>query len=135
MTELKRTLVEDILYPPHDPRKASDEYAKVHHKLVYELDSPCWICGITHSQGGKMETHHNHIEWAAANGVDLSLIIKDFPDLSDEDKLHDWIDSEGNMLVLCEKHHRGSRHGIHMITYPAWLLQRYQGKQWTFIGE
>lgn len=73
-----------------------------------------------------METHHQHLEWAAANGVDLQKIISDFPDIHDEVSLRTWLDSEGNMLVLCAKHHRGPRTGIHSITYPAWLLQRYQ---------
>lgn len=135
MSELRRTLLEDIMYPPHEPRKASTEYARVHHHLVYGLDEPCWICGIRHSTGGAMETHHAHVEWAAANGIDLALIVRDFPDLTDAPKLRDWLDSEGNMLVLCAKHHRGSRTGIHSITYPAWLLQRYQGKAWTFIAQ
>ena len=133
MSELNRTLEEAVAYPPHDPRKASAEYTKVHYKLVVDLDEPCWICGITHSQGGAMETHHSHIEWAAATGVDLKLVMQDFPSLTDEPKLREWLDSEGNMLVLCATHHRGSRKGIHMITYPAWLLQRYQGKSFTFI--
>lgn len=133
MSELRRTLVEDIFYPPHDPRKASAEYTRVHHHLVVVMDSPCWICGIRHSTSGAMETHHDEIEWAAANGIDLTRLIVDFPDITDEDKLKAWLDSEGNMLVLCETHHRGSRTGIHMVTYPAWKLQRYQGTDWTFI--
>jgi hypothetical protein len=69
-----------------------------------------------------METHHDEIEWAAANGIDLTRLIVDFPDITDEDKLKAWLDSEGNMLVLCETHHRGSRTGIHMVTYPAWKV-------------
>jgi hypothetical protein len=135
MSELRRTLVEDVMYPPHDPRKASAEYRHVHHHLVYELDEACWICGVRHSTGGAMETHHDHVEWAAANGIDLSLIVRDFPALTDTAALRHWLDSEGNMLVLCAAHHRGSRTGIHSITYPAWQLQRYQGKAWTFIQE
>ena len=133
MTELHRTLVEDVLYPPHDPRKASSEYRRIHKRLVVTMDEPCWICGIRHSEGGAMETHHAHVEWAAVNGIDLDLIIRDFPEIRDTVTLRHWLDSEGNMLVLCEQHHRGSRTGIHSITYPAWLLQRYQGKSWTFI--
>lgn len=134
MSELKRQLVEDVLYPPHDPRKASSEYRKTHHHLVVVLDTPCWICGIRHSNGGHMETHHDELEWAAANGVDLALITADFPAIDgDPEKLKHWLDSEGNMLVLCDVHHRGSRTGIHSITYPAWKLQRWQGKDWTFI--
>ena len=133
MTELRRTLIEDVLYPPHDPRKASSEYRRIHKRLVVTMDEPCWICGIRHSEGGAMETHHAHVEWAAVNGISLDLIIRDFPGIRDTVTLRHWLDSEGNMLVLCEQHHRGSRTGIHSITYPAWLLQRYQGKSWTFI--
>ena len=62
-----RTLTESVFYPPHDPRKASSEYKKVHHHLVYELDEPCWICGVRQSElpdGEHMETHHWHVEWA-----------------------------------------------------------------------
>ena len=135
MSELRRTLVEDILYPPHEPRRASSRYRRTHKHLVYEMDEACWICGIRHSTGGKMETHHQHIEWAAANGVDLDLVMRDWPALTDLAALREWLDSEGNMLVLCDVHHRGSRTGIHMVSYPAWVLQRYQGQGWTFISQ
>ena len=81
-----------------------------------------------------METHHDEIEWAAANGLDLALVMRDWPELSDMDKVREWLDSEANMLVLCDKHHRGSRTGIHSITYPAWKLQRLQGPGFTFIN-
>lgn len=146
MSELRRTLIEDIFYPPHEPRKASSEYKKTHHKLVVEMNEPCWICGVRHSDVLKMtpeqvklwqmETHHDELEWAAANGVDLATITKDFPViLADPVKLREWLDSEGNMLVLCATHHRGSRTGIHSITYPAWKLQRWQTKNWLFIPQ
>ena len=119
-----RTLTESIWYPDHDPRKASAEYKKVHQHLIYELDSPCWICGIRQSQlpaGEFMETHHWHVEWALVNRIDPSLIIQDFP----MDNLQEWLDSEGNMLVLCSEHHRHGLIGIHSITYPAWVAQRW----------
>ena len=135
MSELRRTLLEDVMYPPHEPRTASAEYARVHHHLVYELDEPCWICGIRHSTGGKMETHHDEIEWAAVNGVDMQLVMRDWPALTDRDKLREFLDSEGNLLVLCAAHHRGGRTGIHSITYPAWKLQRLQGPGFTFIAQ
>jgi len=120
--EVTRTLTESIWYPAHDPRTASREYREVHKYLVFELDTPCWVCGVRHSQGGAMETHHWHIEWALANRVDPKLIIADFPDASD---IKQWLDSEGNMLVLCEEHHRHGLTGIHSITYPAWVAQRW----------
>ena len=145
MSELKRNLVEDVFYPPHEKRKASALYKRTHKKLVYELDEPCWICGIRHSDWTKitnpvdqkryqLETHHDELEWAAANGVDLKKISADFKEIMDDpQKLRQWLDSENNMLVLCATHHRGARTGIHMISYPAWKLQRWQGHEWTFI--
>ena len=73
-----------------------------------------------------METHHWHVEWALANRIDPDKIIADFPALGAADKPHlrQWLDSEGNMLVLCEAHHRHGLYGIHMIKYPAWAPQR-----------
>lgn len=127
-----RTLTETVWYPPHVPRKASAEYARVHHHLVYELDEPCWICGVRHSTGGAMETHHWALEWALANAVDPKLVAPDFePDRliaasADDAWLRQFLDSEANLWVLCENHHRGGLHGIHMVTMPAWIAQRYE---------
>ena len=126
-----RTLTESIWYPEHDPRKASAEYKKVHHHLVYELDEACWICGIRQStlpKGEHMETHHWALEWALANAVDPVLILADFPTMgeADEPHLRKWLDSESNLFVLCERDHSGGQHGVHMITMPAWIAQRYK---------
>lgn len=130
-----RTLEETVWYPDHDPRRASAEYERVHHHLVYELDEPCWICGVRQSQlpaGEHMETHHWHVEWALANSLDPAKIIEDFPDIgtADNDHLRAWLDSEGNMLVLCPTHHRHGLYGIHSITYPPWVTQRWQTAGW-----
>jgi hypothetical protein len=135
MSQLNRRLDERVAYPPHPPRKSSSTYTRTHHHLVYVMDAPCWICGIRHSQGGAMETHHYRFEWASQFGLDLAKVEADFPDLTDQAKLAEWVDSEGNMLVLCATHHRAQLEGIHMITYPAWLLQRYQGDEFAFIEQ
>lgn len=139
MSELKRDLTEDIFYPPHDPRKASSRYRKTHDFLIKKLDTPCWICGIRRSDVLKfsdekvrrhwqLETHHFNVEWAAQNGISIEKITQDWPELTDREKLAEWVDSESNMLVLCAVHHRAGRTGIHSITYPAWRLQRWQGE-------
>ena len=125
-----RTLDEIIAYPEHAPRKASYEYKRVHKHLVYELDEPCWVCGVRQSQlqaGQHNETHHAILEWALEGAANPSLILADFPEMgaADDPHLRQWLDSEGNMLVLCSLHHRGAMKGIHMITYPAWIAQRY----------
>lgn len=132
-----RHLTESIYYAEHDPRSVSPEYRRVHHHLVYELDEPCWICGVRNSTLGdsaqnpkgakQMETHHWHIEWALASRVDPKLILADFPAMghADEPHLREWLDSEGNMLVLCDVDHRHGLFGIHMVSYPAWVAQRW----------
>jgi hypothetical protein len=135
MATLHRTLDELVAYPPHEPRSESPTYVKTHHHLIYTLDAPCWVCGIRHSTGGAMETHHFHFEWAAQNGLDLAKVTADWPKLTDRLKLAEWVDSESNMLVLCAAHHRGKYTGVHEITYPAWLLQRYEGSEWTFVDQ
>lgn len=160
MTELRRTLLEDVFYPPHDPRKASAEYTKTHKLLVVTMDEPCWICGIRHSDVLKLpeaeqprwqiETHHSELEWAAEMAIETNpaMLAKFVADLGGEHPqqylatvvqgLHtrltgdtaaavrEFLDSEGNMLVLCATHHRGAGTGIHAVTYPAWKLQRFQ---------
>jgi hypothetical protein len=125
-----RTLTEEVWYPPHTARTASHEYRRVHMHLVYELDEPCWICGVRQSEQAPRvhnETHHWHVEWALANGIDPARILADFPEMGEatEPALRQWLDSEGNMLVLCPTHHRSGLTGIHMITYPAWVGQRW----------
>ena len=125
-----RVLHETMAYPAHDPRKASAEYTKVHHHLVYELDEGCWICGQRQSQNPPRihnETHHAIIEWAVANAIDPSKLIADFPAMGEatDPALREFIDSEGGLLVLCPRHHRGGLYGIHSITYPAWVCQKY----------
>lgn len=143
MSELKRTLVEDVMYPAHEPRKASGEYTQTHHRLVVELDEPCWICGLKNSdvqkitdpktkQRWQLETHHAELEWAAEHAFEdnagmLAKLTADHAAILDDPlKLRAWLDGEGNMLILCATHHRGPLRGIHSVTYPAWKLQRYQ---------
>ena len=160
MPELRRTLTEDVWYPPHDPRRASEEYHRTHHKLVVQMDEPCWVCGIRNSDVQKLnpadrrswqiETHHSELEWAAEKAfeTDPVMLEKLITDLNgktpqehlasvvaevgavvhgdDPAALREFLDSEGNMLVLCATHHRAGRTGIHSITYPAWKLQRWQ---------
>lgn len=137
-----RRLTETVWYPEHQSRKASAEYRAVHHRLIYEMDEPCWICGVRNSTLGDpqqnprgataMETHHWHVEWALANSIDPAKIVADFPALgtADDGHLRQWLDGEGNMLVLCDACHRHGLYGIHSITYPAWQAQRWQRAGW-----
>ena len=74
-----------------------------------------------------METHHDQVEWALANVIDPAPLLADFPAMgaADEPHLRAWHDSDGNMMVLCVKHHRAKFYGTHMITGPIWKAQRW----------
>jgi hypothetical protein len=140
--QVTRTLTESVMYPAHQARTASAEYRKVHNHLINVLDEPCWSCGVrqttlgdpvaNHRGAAQMETHHYHVEWALANAVDPAKVLADFPEMKDatDAALRTWLDSEGQMLVLCDICHRSGHYGIHSITYPAWSAQRFFRDGW-----
>jgi hypothetical protein len=76
---VQRFLQEKAFYPPHDKRKESKDYARVHKQMTITEDQPCLVCRVTHSTLGdpaknpfgavQLETHHHTIEWALANAI------------------------------------------------------------------
>lgn len=120
----KVTLVEEEFVPDHPgPRRESGRFERTKHHLVKVLQTPCWICG-THEN---LEVHHFHCEWSMSDSQDWEVKMRrNHPnfDWSTFTKPEDFVDSEYNMMILCAKHHRGKDHGIHAMTYPAWVAQR-----------
>lgn len=119
--ELREHLDVDIYYPDHPPRTESALYRETHHLMIYVEKRPCWVCGTLEHR----ETHHFHIEWADANGVDWDRMRKLHPDFnwSKFKEATDFVDSAYNMMVLCADHHRHRDRGIHMLPYPIWIMQ------------
>lgn len=149
----RRTLHEMVAYPPHAPREQDPHYGVFHHAqhhLIHELGVGCWIGGATlaevksglpasHRCAGatQLEAHHAVAEFAGLSEIDWQKVAKDFPRAgihSDEDFLN-FAESEGGLMIICDKHHRSPNHGIHAITYPAWLLDRYARDEYEFIPE
>jgi hypothetical protein len=148
-----RTLRECVAYPPHSPRE-SDVHYKIfehaRHHLIYELDTGCWIGGAILDQikaglpeghrchgATQLEAHHSVAEFSGLNEEDWQKVAKDFPQAgihSDED-FKRFAESEAGLLILCDKHHRSAGTGIHSVTYPAWLLDRYAEDGWEFLGK
>lgn len=128
--ELKMTVLVDVFYPDHLPRTESPMFARTKRHLVHDLDTPCWICGTKEGR----EVHHFHVEWADADGVDWDRMRTLHPgfDWSTFKVPADFVDSPYNMLVLCAKHHRGKGHGIHLLPYPVWIMQRNQRADFVF---
>jgi hypothetical protein len=147
----KRTLAEVVAYPPHGPRAGDPHYrafTEARSHLIHALGTGCWIGGATDTaiHGGlppghrcygakQLEAHHAVAEYAGLSEIDWQKVAKDFPQAgitSDEDFLR-YAESEGGLTILCDKHHRLPGHGIHMITYPAFLLDRYAADSWEFL--
>lgn len=109
-----RRLVEVIHYPDHDERTESDEFRRIKHDL-HAAGTRCYI--DNGRCDGPTEVHHGIIEYSAANEVVWDAVKRDHG--------FDHVDAREQMMPLCRKHHRGVGTGIHEITYPAWILQKY----------
>ncbi len=129
--EVHETIEIDVFYPDHPPRKESALFTKTKHHLVHVLDTPCKVCGTKE----KREVHHFHAEWADSEGIDFDVKMRKLHPNFDWSKFKepsDFIDSEYNMMVLCEKHHRGKDHGIHLLPYPFWIMQEIQKTEFIY---
>jgi len=128
--EVSQTLEFQVYYPDHPPRTESALFRRTKHHLVAVLDTPCWVCGSKEQR----EVHHFHAEWADSEGIDwdkMRALHPNFP-WSTFSEASDFIDSEYNMMVLCEKHHRAKGHGIHMIPYPIFVMQHNKRDDFVF---
>jgi hypothetical protein len=147
----RRTLTEVVAYPPHAPREQDPHYAvfrHAQHHLIHVLGVGCWIGGATLEQikaglpaghrcgnATQLEAHHAIAEFAGLAETDWRKVAKDFPLAgihSDEDWLN-YAESEGGLMIICDVHHRHVGKGIHSVTYPAWLLDRYANDSWEFL--
>jgi hypothetical protein len=147
----KRTLHEVVAYPPHAPREGDVHYGAfrhAQHHLIYVLGVGCWIGGATlaeikaglpegHRCAGatQLEAHHAIAEFSGLAEIDWRKVARDFPQAdihSDEDFLT-FAESEGGLMILCDVHHRHPGKGIHAVTYPAWLLDRYAEDDYEFL--
>ena len=121
--------------PPHPPREETPMYNKTHNHLVNKLDEPCAICGVRKSTIGDpkqnlfgakdLETHHYPIERSLLNACDPTKIAVIFPQVKDRETLEAFIDSEANMIVLCDIHHRHPLYGIHHLVGPDFSVQPF----------
>lgn len=149
----RRTLHELVAYPPHGPRGNDSHYhifEQARRHLIDRLGVGCWIGGATKAQihaglpdahrchgAEQLEAHHAIAEFAGLSEEDWQKVAADFPQLGIHSE-EDWLraaESEGGLLILCDKHHRGGNHGIHSVTYPAWRLDRYARDGYEFLPD
>jgi hypothetical protein len=144
-----RTLEEIDFYPARPARDDTPGFEAIKHEVIVERNTPCHICGVTHSLlsdpakhadpklnpwgASQMELHHCQIEKQLGLAIDPEKFnAKVFPWLHrvnptaypeplSEAQLLDWVDHGiENMEALCDVHHRHKYLGVHCITYPIW---------------
>jgi hypothetical protein len=71
-----------------------------------------------------IELHHSHVEFSLQNGVDLALLEKDYPGISNPAEIGEWVESAANLVWLCVFHHRGPG-GAHTASASDWEAERY----------
>ena len=134
----KTTYTVEEWFPAHEPRESDPHYGlfnKTRARLKRLGALKCWRCGDVDGSatsdengvGGKIqvELHHSVVEYSLANAVDVVKFIDLYPEfhISDDDTFLQFCESEGNLLALCVKCHRGKQ-GIHCCQYPGWLIER-----------
>lgn len=114
-----RRLLEVIHYEEHPARVESAEFRRnkeLLHQKIQSGEIPA--CHINNGCcEGQTEIHHFHIEYSAWNGVDEAKVLKELG-ITNADQFP-------NLTPICHKHHMGIGTGIHFITYPAWILQKF----------
>ena len=131
--------------PPHPPREDTPIYARTHHHLVYTLDTPCAICGVRNTtlrnpgenpfRAQAVETHHYPIERSLLNACDPHKVHVIFPQVKDHTSLEAFIDSEENIMVLCDIHHRHPHYGIHHILAQDFFIQPFLFGGYQVVAE
>jgi|SRR6185312_6636794 len=121
--------------PPHAPRVETEAYKKAHNFLINEKKQGCHICGVTvdtisdparNPVGAvQLESHHYPVERSLLDAVDPKKVHVDFPTVYDRATLEAWVDSPENLLVVCDRHHRGGETGIHHLLTQDWIIQKY----------
>lgn len=110
-------LVEHI--PAHGPRGVLFERAK---KRMRELGlDRCVMQGC--DTGAPIEYHHSIVEHAWQGGVDIQKLNEAYGLHLTDSEFAAWVQSPGNLEVLCVVHHR-TQLGVHALPEPLWNLVR-----------
>ena len=117
-----------VHYPEHLPRKSDPHYRDFDaYRRRTKKTAKCSIGEHRNDFSecaGSLELHHSHIEFSLQNGVDLKWLEKDYPGVSDPNKVGEWVESALNLLWLCEFHHRGHG-GVHVASSSDFEAEKY----------
>ncbi|GAA3032055.1 hypothetical protein FHS39_002602 [Streptomyces olivoverticillatus] len=116
-------------YPEHPHREDDPHYALF--EAYRRRTRPTARCAMAvrygtaaHCSGG-LELHHAAVEFAVANEVDMKLVMRDFPEVTDHESFERWLEAGDSQLMwLCAHHHRGSA-GVHVVSAADWAAAQY----------
>jgi len=113
--------------PEHSPRELDSYYHLFNQAKARIKRQGLWQCVINDDLcSGQPELHHTHVEFSQINNVDPERVAKYFGLHFDNDEdFQRWIESPGNLEVLCTAHHR-THFGIHSIPAPLWESLRFR---------
>lgn len=110
----------------HAPREDDPHYHLFEQAKARLKRQGLWQCIIGDELcGGQPELHHSHVEFSDLESADPAKVAKALGlHFEDDEAFQQWVESEGNLEVLCSNHHR-TRYGIHMLPTPLWEAVRY----------
>ena len=113
--------------PEHEPRESDPHYHLFNQAKTRIKKQGLWKCIINDDLcSGGPELHHSHIEFSQVNNMDQHKIEQAFGvHFEKDEEFQAWIESPGNLEVLCEAHHR-TTFGIHAIPDPLWQAIRFR---------
>jgi hypothetical protein len=120
-----------VHYPEHEPRTGDPYYYDFEeYRKRTKATAQCAFAvrvGTTDECTGPLQLHHDHLEFAMQNGVDFTWLERDYPGVSDPNKVGAWIESANNLVWYCEFHHIGAG-GVHCASSADFEAEHYVRK-------
>ena len=112
--------------PEHAPREDDPHYHLFEQAKARLKRQGLWKCVVNDDLcSGGPELHHSHVEFSQANSADPVKIAAAYGlHFADDDAFQSWIESPGNLEVLCEAHHR-THYGVHVVPSALWETLRW----------
>jgi hypothetical protein len=116
-----------VSIPEHEPRESDPHYHLFNQAKARIKRQGLWKCVVNDDLcSGGPELHHSHIEFSQINTMDPKKVEEAFGlHFENDEDFQVWIESPGNLEVLCESHHR-THYGIHSIPAPLWEAVRFR---------
>jgi len=113
--------------PEHDPRESDPNYKYFLQAKKKIKTAGLWKCVINDDLcGGEPELHHTHVEFSQIPNADIKKIEAYFGlNFKDDAEFQQWLESPGNLEVLCTNHHR-THYGIHTLPHALWETMRFR---------